>query len=401
MLFVSTVFGAFNMDISHLLTSHSINMQASLVREVLHYSQQPDILSLAGGLPDEKLMPAYHALNQLTDSRQYGASEGEKGLREIIVGLVADRGLHTTLDNVLVTNGSQQGLDIISRLTLDESSTILTEQPTYLAACQVFKLQGANIQGVPSDSGGMSVSALRNAIENTSPKAVYLIPNFQNPTGHCYSLKRRQDIAALLDEKGILLIEDDPYRDLCYEKVDLTPITTLLKRAPWLYMGSFSKVLWPGLRTGYVVSCAEFSPHLVKIKQAIDLHTNRLGQNMIAAFVASEMFPAHIVKLQQSYKEKRDAMSKALVAELGDMVEFNTPAGGMFFWLRLPDGVSSKQVMTDALEEKVLVLPGMPFFPNRHSQDDVFLRLSFARLSLEEIQRAVHILSDVIRRRMT
>lgn len=385
------------MDISHLLTSRSSDMEVSLVRELLHYSQQPDMLSLAGGLPDEKLMPNYPDLNGLTDSRQYGASEGEASLRELIVSIVNGIGLSAKVDDVLVTNGSQQGLDIISRLILDENSTILTEQPTYLAACQVFNLQGANVQGVASDEEGMSISALRDAIEGMNPKAVYLIPNFQNPAGHCYSLKRRQEIAALLDEKNILLIEDDPYRDLCYEDVDLTPITSLITSAPWLYMGSFSKILWPGLRTGYVVSCHAFSSYLVKVKQAVDLHTNRLGQSMIIAFMTSEAYPIHIKRLQKSYKEKRDAMATALTENLGDIIEFTVPAGGMFFWVKLPEGISSKQIMKETLEKKVLVLPGTPFFPTKNPLDDAFLRLSFARLSIEDIHGAVSILSKVIR----
>ena len=215
-------------------------MEASFVGELLHYSQQPDIISLAGGLPDENLMPAYPELKQLTDSRQYGPSEGEKDLRECIVSIVAERGIQTSTDNVLVTNGSQQGLDIVSRLILDESSHILTEQPTYLAACQVFKLQAdAKVQDVMSDTEGMSVSALRDAIEKHHPKAIYLIPNFQNPAGHCYSLQRRHEIAALLDEKNILLIEDDPYRDLCYDNVDLTPISDFDKTGALAVHGEF------------------------------------------------------------------------------------------------------------------------------------------------------------------
>jgi len=386
------------MDISHLLTSHSRNMEASLVRELLHYSQQPDVLSLAGGLPDEQLMPVYPELDQLTDSRQYGPSEGEKDLRDWIVSIVAERGVNTSTDNVLVTNGSQQGLDIISRLVLDDSSIILTEQPTYLAACQVFKLQGAKVHDVLSDLEGFSVPALRDAIEKYHPKAVYLIPNFQNPAGHCYSLARRREIAALLDEKGVLLIEDDPYRDLCYENVDLPPILTLIEQAPWLYLGSFSKVLWPGVRTGYIVSCEVFSPYLVKVKQAVDLHTNRLGQSMITQFFKSGQYPDHVIKLQQAYKEKRDVMAEALSVQLGDLVEFSLPAGGMFFWMKLPKGVSSQLVLTEALKDKVLVLPGTPFFPCKSPLDDSFLRLSFARVSPAQIDQAIAVLAKVIRR---
>ncbi|MEO9274832.1 PLP-dependent aminotransferase family protein [Marinomonas sp. 5E14-1] len=385
------------MDISHLLTDSSRNMEASLVRELLHYSQQPEMLSLAGGLPDENLMPNYPDLSMMLDSQQYGASEGETELRELVVSLARDIGIHTTKNNVLITSGSQQGLDIASRLILDGNSTILTEQPTYLAACQVFNLQGANVQGVESDKHGMSIPALRDAIERSKPKAVYLIPNFQNPAGHCYGLKRRQEIAALLDEKNILLIEDDPYRDLCYENVDLTPITSLMRSAPWLYLGSFSKILWPGLRVGYVVSCDAFSPYLVKVKQAIDLHSNRLSQHLITSFVRSDAYPAHLKNLQQEYKVKRDAMAKELKERLGDVVEFTIPSGGMFFWVKLKNGLSAIKVMESALEKNVLVLPSVPFYPTRHPESDAYLRLSFARVSISEMSRAISILSIVIR----
>ena len=386
------------MDISHLLTPNSSHMTSSLVRELLHYSQKSDILSLAGGLPDESVMPAYPDLNVLSDSRQYGASEGELSFRKNIVAILAERKLKTTVDNVLVTNGSQQGLDLVSRLILDSESIILTEQPTYLAACQVFTLQGATIKDVVSDEQGMSISELRSAIDQYKPKAVYLIPNFQNPAGHCYSSVRRKEIAALLDEKGILLIEDDPYRDLFYEEVDLTPISTLMKNAPWVYMGSFSKVLWPGLRIGYIASCRALSSHLVKIKQAADLHTNRLGQNMIDHFLESGQYPEHIKRLRSVYKMKCDHMNAALNRHLGHVVEFSPPIGGMFFWVKLPQGVSSIAVLEQALNEKILVLPGKPFFPCETSFDDSYLRLSFARVSSDEIDRAIAVLATVIKR---
>ena len=299
---------------------------------------------------------------------------------------------------MLITNGSQQGLDIISRLVLDAKSFILTEQPTYLAAIQVFKLQGASIQDIASDDEGILIDELRRFIEEKNPKAVYLIPNFQNPAGHCYSLSRRQEIAHLLDEKQVLLIEDDPYRDLCYEEVDCTPISSLLKSAPWVYMGSYSKVLWPGLRTGFIVSCEQLSPYLVKLKQATDLHTNRLGQNLIANFLESGAFPEHIATLRTVYKAKCNLMISALDSHLGGLVTYKKPAGGMFVWLTLPKGVSSEQVMKDALVKKVLVLPGTPFYPNSSEQYDNNLRLSFARVSQEDLEKAISILADVIKK---
>lgn len=385
------------MKLSQLLTANSQQMESSLVRELLHYSQQPDILSFAGGLPDEAFMPAFPKMEDVADSRQYGPSEGESALREQVVLTVAERGIKVGVDQTLITNGSQQGLDIVSRLILDSDSMILTEQPTYLAAIQVFKLQGAKIQDVASDGEGMSVSVMRDLIEKHQPKAVYLIPNFQNPAGHCYSLKRRQEIAALLDEKGVLLLEDDPYRDLCFEEVDRTPISSMLKTAPWIYMGSYSKVLWPGLRTGYLVSCPDIAPYLVKLKQATDLHTNRLGQNLIASYLATGEFPSHLLKLQTVYKAKRDTMMSALDKYLGDLVQFEKPAGGMFVWLTLPKGVSSKQVLADALEKKVLILPGTPFYPNNSDSFDSNIRLSFARVPESKLDESIALLAEVIK----
>ncbi len=372
-------------------------MESSLVRELLHYAQQPDMLSLAGGLPDERHMPAFPEVSQVADSRQYGPSEGEGPLRAQIVELLAQRGLKISQPQVLITNGSQQGLDIVSRLLLDAQSVILTEEPTYLAAIQVFKLQGAQIVSVASDEQGMSIEALRAAIDTHQPKAVYLIPNFQNPAGHCYSRERREAIAQLLDEKNQLLIEDDPYRDLCYDPVDLTPITSLIQQAPWVYMGSFSKVLWPGLRTGYLASCEELRPYLVKIKQATDLHTNRLGQAMISQFLASGALPAHLQTLREVYREKRDIMAQALETHLGDLLQITVPKGGMFFWVQLPEGLSSRQVMEAALQRKLLVLPGTPFFAQPSEWDDRCLRLSFARVDRQDLQRAIQLLNQVIR----
>lgn len=384
-------------NLSTLLTLQAQQMESSLVRELLHYSQQPEILSLAGGLPDEAYMPEFPDIDQVQDSRQYGPSEGESGLRQHVVATVAERGVLASVEQVLITNGSQQGLDIVSRLILDSQSVILTEQPTYLAACQVFKQQGAKIVDVTSDEEGMSVSALKSAIEEYQPKAVYLIPNFQNPAGHCYSTARRKELAQLLEETGVLLIEDDPYRDLCYEEVDRTPICSLLNQGLWIYMGSYSKVLWPGLRVGYTVSHPQLSPYLVKLKQATDLHTNRLGQNLIARFLADGLLPEHLRCLQKVYRDKRDVMTRALDQYLGNMVEYQSPKGGMFVWLKLPEGVSSTEVLKLALEQKVLVLPGTPFFPNETPLKDRFLRLSFARVSPEGLDSAIKTLASVIR----
>ncbi|ADZ90722.1 aminotransferase-like domain-containing protein [Marinomonas mediterranea] len=383
--------------LSKLLTPKAQKMESSLVRELLHYSQQPDILSLAGGLPDEKYMPSYPAIEALEVSQQYGPSEGEGRLRHQIAEIVKERGVAVEDNQVLVTNGSQQALDLVSRIVLDENSIILTEQPTYLAAIQVFELQGAQIKDVRSDEFGLVPDALRRAIEEYQPKAVYLIPNFQNPAGHCYSKRRRVEIAALLDEKGVLLIEDDPYFDLCYEDVDRTPITHYLETAPWVYMGSFSKVLWPGMRTGYVVSCEALVPYLVKIKQAADLHTNRLGQLMISEYLVSGAYPEHIKKLRRVYAQKRDAMARAIDVNLSGLVSYSLPAGGMFFWVKLPSGVFSDRVLRQALERKVLVLPGLPFFANASELSDGYLRLSFARVSEEDVSNAISILADVIK----
>ncbi|WP_263529743.1 aminotransferase-like domain-containing protein [Marinomonas sargassi] len=371
-------------------------MEPSLVRELLHYSQQPNIISLAGGLPDDALMPAYPDVNQLLDSRQYGASDGEAVLQQHIAQILAGRGLDRQ-KAVLVTNGSQQGLDIVSRSVLDNSATILTEQPTYLAACQVFRLQGANIQGVTSDEFGMSVKDFEEKLEEYKPKAVYMIPNFQNPSGHCYSLERRKEIASLLEKKNVLLIEDDPYGELCYEEIKLPPISSMLKTSSWVYLGSFSKVLWPGLRVGYMACDEELMPYFEKVKQATDLHTNRLAQMMVSHFLGSGQYLLHIAKLKAVYKKKRDAMADALLKYLGNQISYRIPAGGMFFWVRLPEGVSSMLVMERALQEQVLVLPGKPFFSSDHMLDDAYLRLNFTRVNEEDLDRAIYTLSLVVK----
>lgn len=385
------------MNLTHLLTPQAQKMESSLVRELLQYSQQPDILSLAGGLPDETLMPPLPTLAPVASFAQYGPSEGEPALRKQISEIISERGLSVEFKQVLVTNGSQQGLDLISRLVLNPGDVILTEQPTYLAALQVFQLQGAVVKTVESDETGMNPDALKAAIEQYNPKAVYLIPNFQNPAGHCYSLSRRETIASIIDASNILLIEDDPYRDLYYDEVVITPIASMLNSAPWVYMGSFSKVLWPGLRVGYVSASPEVVPFLVKIKQASDLHTNRLGQSLVSTFIAEGKLPAHLEVIRSSYKGKRDVMAAALQRELGDCMTIHAPKGGMFFWMALPEGVSSKQILHDALEQKVLVLPGTPFFPTKEAYTDGFLRLSFARLSHADIEKSISVLAGVIR----
>jgi 2-aminoadipate transaminase len=247
------------------LAQRTRRLQSSAIRDMLATTQRPGMISFAGGLPAAELMPPLPlAATADTALYQYGASEGEPAYREAVAKWVGASGLRVTPDQVLALSGSQQGLDFAAKLLIDEGTPVLCETPTYLAALQVFGLFGAQILNVSLTQDGPDLNAFEHILKTHQPRCVYLIPCFQNPSGVCYSLESRQAIAALLDRYNVILIEDDPYRHVLFDSTtNLPPICALLQRAPWIYLGSFSKILWPGWRLGYLAAHPALMRHLV------------------------------------------------------------------------------------------------------------------------------------------
>ncbi len=373
-------------------------LTSSLIRELLALTQKPDIISFAGGLPAREAMPPLHLIDLPPELSQYGTTDGEPELRAAIAGQLADLGLRCRPEQVLITSGSQQGIDLVSKLYIDPGTPVAVEAPSYLAALQSFRLFGARFEELPLTASGIDPEQLRQAIQRQRPAFVYLIPTFQNPAGVCYDETTRAAVAAVLRETGTPLLEDEPYRELVYEPVDRGPLCARLEDGQtWMYMGTFSKTGIPGLRVGYLAASEDVHAYLVRLKQSTDLHTNRIGQWWCARFLSSCGYPAHLERLRTFYRERRDAMQAALTRHLGDLAEWTIPNGGLFFWVRMRAGGDTRALLVRALERKVAFMPGEAFFASPGAAHGAFMRLNFSHATPEQLERGLAVLAEVIR----
>lgn len=371
-------------------------LKSSLIREILAAAQRPEVMSFAGGLPAEPMLPSVDWSAMPASVSQYGMSEGEPELRELIAAEARTLGLDCEASQVLVTCGSQQALDLVTKLYVDPGTEILVESPTYLAALQSFQLFGAHCLEVPQEADGPNIDALRQRLEQHKPAFAYLIPTFQNPSAVRYSEAKRDAVAALLDEFGVTLVEDEPYRELVFDDGKAAPITSRLKKAGWIYTGTVSKTLLPGLRVGYLICSKELFPHLLRLKQAADLHTNRIGQWQAAQWLGTEKFQRHLAELRSFYRVRRDAMQAALEEHFGELAEWNMPQGGLFFWLKLKRPIDTRTLMHKALAVDVAFMPGEAFFidPDRNPG---YMRLNFSHVAPERLGEGLRRLAGVIR----
>lgn len=372
-------------------------LSGSLIREILAAAQRPEVISFAGGLPASQCLPELDFSAVPPHIAQYGTSEGEPELRAAIAAELAKIGMQVSSDQVLVLSGSQQALDLAAKLFVDPGTPLITEGPTYLAALQVFKLFGAKITTVQQQDGQLSAASLADALEHSKARVGYLIPSFQNPSGACYSDETRQQLAEVIDAANMVLIEDDPYRALAYDGAAPRPLVTHLKTAQWVYCGSFSKTLAPGLRIGYLVASPELYPYFLRLKQASDLHTNRLGQWFNTRWLESGEMDAHLAGLQQHYKVGRDAMQASLQRHFADLADWEIPKGGLFFWLKLKKSVDTRPLLKIALEQhNVAFMPGEPFYANPE-EGIGHLRLNFSHATTDRIEEGVDRLAGVVR----
>jgi 2-aminoadipate transaminase len=377
-------------------------MEASAIREILKLAERPGVLSMAGGLPSAQGFPV-EALREASakvlrdtprEALQYAASEGHGPLREWIAGHLAGRGLHVDPAQVLVTSGSQQGLDLLGKLLLDAGSTVAVESPSYLGALQSFGVFEPRFAALDGDEEGPHPEALRElAARGERPRFAYLLPSFQNPTGRLMGDARRDAVSAAAAAARVPLVEDDPYGELWY---DAPPPAPLAARRPaaTVYLGSFSKVLVPGLRLGYLVAPKELGPKLLQLKQAADLHTGGYAQRVVAELVRGGLLQRHVPALRARYAAQRDAMAAALRAALPAGCAWQLPQGGMFFWLRLPAGLDAAALLPWALEAGIAYVPGAPFYAG--AADARTLRLSFVTLDAAQIARAVSTLGRLL-----
>ena len=370
-------------------------LTSSIIREILAAAQKPGVISFAGGLPAAASFPEVDWSTLPESFKQYGMSEGEPELREAIAAEARAKGLKCEASQVLVLSGSQQGLDLVAKLFVDPDSSILVESPTYLAALQTFHLFQAQCQGVSLTDDGLDLAVMERQIRDHQPRMAYLIPSFQNPSGTCYSVKARQDVAAMLDQYGLPLIEDEPYCELDYDGVPKPPISSLLQRAPWVFQGSFSKILMPGLRIGYLIAHPSLMPYLVRLKQAADLHTNRPGQWLALEYMRSADKQQRLARLQAFYRERRDAFAAALQSEFADLADWQVPSGGLFFWLKLKKPRDTRPLLQPALAAGVAFMPGGAFFAEAEPPVG-YLRLNFSHTEPELMVEGLRRLRKVL-----
>lgn len=364
------------------------DLQASPIREMLSVIDRPGMISFAGGLPAEDSFPQLTPGAAPVSCMQYGASEGDAFLREQVAKELRALGLDCATEQVLILSGSQQGLDLVAKLFIDADTEVMVESPTYLAALQVFRFFGAKF--LPFPIGRIQELDLSQKM----PAFAYAIPSFQNPSGYCYSHAERASLAAVCDEAGIPLFEDDPYRDLVFDPCERRPVSSLLKKAPWIYQGSFSKSLAPGLRLGYLAASRELMPYLVRLKQAADLHSNRLSQWLVGEQLLSPRRSERMATVTAAYKKKRDAFDAALRRQFACLATWNTPPGGLFFWLKLRRPVDTRTLLPEAIRRNVIFMPGEYFYV--HSEDGLgTLRLNFSLVSEDDMDIGLARLADM------
>ncbi|SFF29466.1 PLP-dependent aminotransferase family protein [Paracidovorax wautersii] len=387
------------------LAQRAAKMNPSVIREILKVTEKPGIISLAGGLPSPKTFPidafAQACATVLQEdgqaALQYAASEGYLPLREAVARMLP---WSVDPDQVLITTGSQQGLDLIAKVLIDPGSRILVETPTYLGALQAFSPMEPTVVSVASDDHGVRVDDLAAKMGTGADRArfLYVLPNFQNPTGRTMTEERRAALVASAAELNLPLIEDNPYGDLWFDQPPALPLTARNPEGS-IYLGSFSKVLAPGLRLGFLVAPKALYPKLLQAKQAADLHSPSFNQRMVSEVMKDGFLDRHVPTIRQLYKQQRDAMLAALEREMAGLdVQWNRPDGGMFLWVRLPEGMDAIALLPEAVERNVAFVPGAAFYAD--DADPRTMRLSFVTASAQQIATGIAALAGAIRARL-
>lgn len=378
-------------------------LRPSTIREILKVTAQPEVISFAGGLPAPELFPveavrkaADHVLTTAGASAlQYGPSEGLRPLREWIAAEMGRRGIKAVADDVLITVGSQQVLDLVGKVFLNPGDVVLTENPTYLAAIQAFQTMEARFVPVPTDSEGLIPEALPELIRAHKPKLLYTIPNFQNPTGVTLPERRRAALGEIAAKHGLRVMEDDPYGKLRYSGVEVAPVKHWDTADRVLYASTFSKTIAPGLRLGWVVAPHEIFSRLLILKQASDLHTSMFDQNVAYAYLTQNEQNAHLETIRRAYGERFALMDACLREEMPAGYTWTKPEGGMFLWVTGPEGIDSSELLRRAVKANVAFVPGRDFFPGEGGKNH--MRLNFSNATPERIREGIKRLGQLCR----
>jgi 2-aminoadipate transaminase len=392
------------------------DIKSSAIRELLKITQHPEMISFAGGLPADDVFPIERfkeACQKVLEENpfqalQYGETEGYQPLREMIARHIARYGIKAQTENVLITTGSQQALDLIGKLLINPGDRILVEAPTYLGALQAFNLYGAEYLSVPCDEDGLRTDLLEAALRS-GPKFMYVLPNFQNPGGTTLSADRRHALVLLADRYGIPIMEDDPYGQLRYEGKHLPPLVVLDREnvprdsgytlGNVIYLSTFSKILAPGLRLGWMVAPPEVIAKLVQLKQGADLHTSTFAQIVAYEIARGNFLDEHVKKIRSVYRERRDVMLEALTQHFPPEVTWTRPKGGLFLWATLPLGIDANELLHEALRQNVAFVPGDSFFaPNCQGRESSrHFRLNFSYARPKQIREGIGRLSLAIK----
>ena len=380
------------------LARRADRMNPSVIREILKITERPGVLSLAGGLPSPDTFPV-QAMREASErvlretpreALQYAASEGFAPLREWVAAQMAGQGMKVDASQVLITTGSQQGLDLVGKVLIDAGSKVAVESPTYLGALQAFAPYEPEVLSVACDDEGPLPDMLGTA---RGARFLYLLPNFQNPSGRCMGAQRRIALADAARKLGLPIVEDNPYGDLWFDQPPPPPLASLWPEGT-VYLGSFSKVLAPGLRLGYVIAPSAMCPKLLQAKQAADLHSPGFNQRVVHEVIRNGFLDQHVPTIRARYKAHRDAMRAALEAHMPRGCRWNVPVGGMFFWIELPEGVDATALLPKAVELGMAYVPGAAFFAERPRANT--LRLSFVTVPPAQIERGVALLAQAL-----
>ena len=378
----------------------------SFIREILKVTEDPKIISFAGGLPNPKFFPVKEIANaslKVLDEDgenvlQYSTTEGYLPLREYIAERYRKKkGLKVDSDEILITNGSQQGLDLIGKVFLDKGDQIIIERPGYLGAIQAFSMYEPIFQAIPLLDDGIDTDLLERTFMRNRIKLFYAVPNFQNPSGITYSKQRRRDVANILEKHNAIFVEDDPYGELRFIGEDLPSITAYLEDNTIL-LGSFSKIITPGLRLGWVCAKKDIMERIIVAKQASDLHSNYLSQRIVHQYLVDNDIDKHILKIRDAYKKRRDLMVSMIAEYFPEeiKIKYTKPEGGMFLWITLPEGISSLELVDLAIKENVAFVPGNAFYVDGGGNNT--FRLNFSNSDEEKIEEGIKRLAKIIKK---
>lgn len=387
------------------ISNRMSRIKASEIREILKITQRPEVISFAGGLPAPELFPIEQIIkanevvlrNEGEKALQYTTTEGYAPLRSWIADRM-NRRLGTSLDcdNILITHGSQQALDLSGRVFLDEGDVVLCESPTYLAAIAAFRAYGCRFIGVPTDSNGMDIDALEVLLKTTpNVKIVYVIPDFQNPTGRTWSLERRMRLAELSERYNVAVLEDNPYGELRYEGEHMPAVKSFDRCGNILFTSTFSKIFCPGYRIGWIAGDKDIINKYILSKQGADLQCNTLAQMVIHKYTEMFDIDSHIDKIREVYRKRRDLAIETMRKVFPKEVMFEKPNGGLFAWAELPEGMNARDIFDMSLKKNVAFVPGGSFYPNDKKLNT--FRINFSNMSEEKIVEGLEILGKILR----